>query len=332
MTTLERVGDDLWLAEGPAVSFFGFPYPTRMAVARLRDATTWIGSPIELDAELREEVEALGEPRHLVEPNKLHHLALSQWVDAWPDANVYAPPGLAKKRPDISFVAELTDESPAAWADEIDQVRVEGSFAMTEVLFFHRPSRTCLVGDLIQKHDPDAMKAWQRWVMKADGLAGPDGSTPREWRLTFLDRARAREAIRTAIAWNAANVVIADGTNAFGNGLKPSDIRCGGCTTTDACHQNQPGVTFSRTPSVMSRILGPSSHSLRHTNTPVSSSMVPAWVVKSSGFASLAASRAIVRPVVSTNRPQARSESASSTKTLPIGRSTTRLGFAPRTM
>jgi hypothetical protein len=32
---LQEFGRALFSAEGPTVSFFGFPYPTRMAVARL---------------------------------------------------------------------------------------------------------------------------------------------------------------------------------------------------------------------------------------------------------------------------------------------------------
>jgi hypothetical protein len=212
MARLARIDDDLWRVEGPTVSFHGFPYPTRMVIARLADAALWVWSPIALDPALRDEIAALGTPRYAVEPNKLHHLALPAWVAAWPELQLFAPPGLARRRTDLTFVAELEDQAPAAWARELDQVRVEGSFAMTEVLFFHRASRTCLVGDLVQKLDADAMKAWQRWVMKADGLIGPDGSTPREWRLTFVHRDRARQAIQRALAWDPERLVIAHGT------------------------------------------------------------------------------------------------------------------------
>jgi len=36
--------------------------------------------------------------------------------------------------------------------------------------------------------------------MKLAGLVGPDGSTPREWRLAFWDRNTARQALRKALA------------------------------------------------------------------------------------------------------------------------------------
>lgn len=218
MAALQPVGPNLWLIDGPLVSFYGFPYPTRMAVVRLASGALWLWSPVRLDDELRREIATLGEPHYAVEPNKLHHLALSQWVGAWPSLRLYAPPGLAQKRSDLHFAEELRDDAPPEWRGEIDQVRVEGSFAMTEVLFFHRASRTCLVGDLIQKHDRRAMSRWQRWVMQTDGLVGANGSTPREWRWSFFDRTRARSAISHALAWAPDRLVIAHGACKMQNG------------------------------------------------------------------------------------------------------------------
>jgi len=215
---LRAFGENLWLAEGPPVSFLGFPYPTRMAVARLADGALWLWSPIALDAALRGEIEALGEPRYAVEPNKLHHLALGEWLAAWPGLEAWAPPGLARKRPDLDFAGELSDQAPTAWANEIDQVRVEGSLAMTEVLFFHRRSRTVLVCDLVQRHDPGSFVPWRRFVMRADGMIGPDGSTPREWRATFVRRGAARAALRQALAWEPERLVIAHGECAAEDG------------------------------------------------------------------------------------------------------------------
>ena len=208
---LEPIADDVWLADGPHVSFMGFPYPTRMAVVRLPSGALWVWSPVALDEALAAEVGALGEVRHLVEPNKLHHLALPAWKERWPEARAYAPPGLAERFDHLAFDAALTDAPEAGFEGVIDHVIVHGSFVMEEVLFHHRPSRTLFVGDLVQKHDPADFVRWQQWVMKLDGLAGPDGSTPREWRATFLEREKARAAIRAAIAWDPVRMVIAHG-------------------------------------------------------------------------------------------------------------------------
>ncbi|MCB9685770.1 MAG: DUF4336 domain-containing protein [Alphaproteobacteria bacterium] len=219
MSALRPVGDDLWLAEGPVVSFYGFPYPTRMAVARLPEGL-WCWSPVALTDELAAEVEALGEVRWLVTPNKIHHLFLGPWLERYPGAEAWAPPGLPPRRKDLRFAGELTDGGAVPWGDGIEHVVVGGSLVMDEVLFFHRASRTCLVGDLIQRHDEHAMEGWKLAVARLDDLVGPDGSTPREWRATFVNREAARTALARAMAWEPENLVIAHGECAFGDGAR----------------------------------------------------------------------------------------------------------------
>lgn len=208
---LQSVDRDLWIVDGPAVDFLRIPYPTRMAVARLRDGGLWVWSPTALDDELAAAVRDLGRVRHLVPPNKLHHLFLPDWVERFPEAKLWAPPGLAAKRPDLDFHAELGDQAPAQWAEDIDQVLFAGSLFMDEVVFFHRASRTALFCDLIQKFDPASLRGWRRWIMRLDGMLGPDGSTPREWRASFLRRGPARAARAQALAWDPERLVIAHG-------------------------------------------------------------------------------------------------------------------------
>ena len=209
---LEEFGPSLYVADGPKVSFYGFPYPTRMAVVRLSDGSTWVWSPVALTEELVDEVEAIGPVGHIVSPNKIHHLFLGEWAERWPDARLYAPPGLAERKPEIPFDAELTDEPEPVWAKEIDQVIFHGSVAMEEVVFFHRPSRTAIVCDLIQRHDENEATGWKGKLMKLDSLVGQEGSTPREWRATFLRRRPARAALQTVLGWNPERLLIAHGS------------------------------------------------------------------------------------------------------------------------
>ena len=216
--SLQPIGDRIWIADGPTVSFYGFPYPTRMAIVRLDDGDLWVWSPVGLSNELAGEIEALGNVGHLVSPNKIHHLFLGECAKSWPGAKIYASPGLKKKRPDLDFTAELDEDPPQAWEGQIDQVVFRGSLFMDEVVFFHRASSTCLVCDLIQRHDPAHQTGWKGWLMRLDGLVGTDGSTPREWRASFIDRSRARKALEQVLAWNPERLVIAHGEWAPSNG------------------------------------------------------------------------------------------------------------------
>lgn len=208
---LVEFGPSLYVADGPTVSFYGFPYPTRMAVAHLSDGNAWVWSPIALTSELARAVEAVGPVRHIVSPNKLHHLFLGEWAERWPDARLYAPPGLARMMPELRFDADLQDEPEAAWADDIDQVIFRGSFAMEEVAFFHRVSRTAIICDLIQRHAPENMSGLKGRLMQLDSLVGDHGSTPREWRASFLNRSPARTARQKVLDWKPYQLLIAHG-------------------------------------------------------------------------------------------------------------------------
>jgi hypothetical protein len=208
---LRAFGPSLFAVDGPMVSFFGFPYPTRMALARLANGSVWVWSPVALTDGLAAAVESLGPVRHIVSPNKLHHLFVAEWADRWPAAKVYASPGLARRRPDLRFDAELGDEPDPAWADDVDQVIFRGSLAMEEVVFFHRASRTALFCDLIQRHDERAAKGWKGFLMRLDGLVGEQGSTPREWRASFLRRGAARAARQEVLDWQAERLLVAHG-------------------------------------------------------------------------------------------------------------------------
>ena len=204
-------GPSLFVADGPTVSFYGFPYPTRMAVARLSDGSAWVWSPVALTDDIIEFMDTFESVGHIVSPNKIHHLFLAQWHDQWPDARMYAPPGLAQKKPELQFDAELGDTPDPAWATDIDQVIFRGSLAMEEVVFFHRESRTSIVCDLIQRHPEATMTGWKGMLMRMDSLAGKNGSTPREWRASFLRRGKTRAAREKVLSWKPERLLIAHG-------------------------------------------------------------------------------------------------------------------------
>ena len=157
---LRQFGPAIWIADGPPVSFLGFPYPTRMAVMKLIDGGMFVWSPIMLSAALKLELDALGPVRFVVSPSRLHHLFIADWASAYPSARRYAAPGLRSKRRDLTFDGELGDTPEPEWATDIDQVPVHGS-PLTEVEFFHHRSRTAIFADLIQNLPRDWFKGWR---------------------------------------------------------------------------------------------------------------------------------------------------------------------------
>jgi hypothetical protein len=206
---LEPFAEDIWIADGPIVATAGFRYPTRMALIRLDGGGLFVWSPTPLTPELKSEVDAVGPVRFLVAPNSLHHLFMGDWAQAYPDALMFAAPGLRPKRPDLAFHGELSDQPDEGWAQEMDQVVVRGNLITTEVVFFHRKSGTVIFTDLIQHFSPSWFTGWRKLVARLDLMTEPEGEVPRKFRLAFADRAAARASIRRIAQWPAQKVLMA---------------------------------------------------------------------------------------------------------------------------
>jgi hypothetical protein len=175
-----------------------------------------------LSAALHGEVVALGPVRHLVSPNKIHHLYLQDWLAVFPDAKVWGPQSTINKRVDLQFENALDDEAPAEWAGEIGQVRFHGSPVMDEVVFFHFASRTVIIADLSENFSAAFLQAhwrpWQRVIARLWKIVEGAGRAPLEWRLSWLRRAPARDALRRLLAWDPQQVVMAHGEWQHGQG------------------------------------------------------------------------------------------------------------------
>lgn len=210
---LNPFGPGIWTADGPEVTaILGFHYPTRMAVIRLVSGGLFVWSPTALTGDLRAAVDALGPVRHLVAPNSLHHVFLAGWRPAYPQAQVHAAPGLRNKRKDIRFDADLSDTPNPAWADDIAQVVMQGNRITTEVVFFHRESRTVLFTDLLQQFPKGWFKGWRAVIAGLDLMTGPEPAVPRKFRTAFSDKRAARAAVERILAWPAEKVLMAHGT------------------------------------------------------------------------------------------------------------------------
>ena len=217
LNTLKSLAADAWLVDGPIIRFGApwprMPFPTRMTIFRLADGGLFVHSPTALTADLRGEVEAIGVPRWIVAPNRLHFWWIPQWREAYPDAQVYLAPRVREQAgAHIDFpAAELRDESGYPWDGQIDTVAAPGDF-MIEFEFFHRASRTLVLTDLIENFEPSKVGRAMRWLTWLGGVRDPDGQTPRDMRFTFRrHRPELRRALEVMVSWNPERLILAHG-------------------------------------------------------------------------------------------------------------------------
>ncbi|NNE17809.1 MAG: DUF4336 domain-containing protein, partial [Myxococcales bacterium] len=188
---MDNVANNLW-AEAAPQSFFGLHLGTRMTVVRLRDGALLVHSPIAMTPGLKAEVDALGTVRHIVAPNVAHHLYAGEWKDAYPGALLHGAVGLAKRRKDLGIDLELKGESHPDWQEDLATAFLDGTM-LNETVFFHRPSGSLIVADVIENFQTSAH--WPtRAYLKLGGIHGQPGlSLP--LRLVFRDKKRARRSI-----------------------------------------------------------------------------------------------------------------------------------------
>jgi hypothetical protein len=212
--TLKAVARDVWIADGPIIDLHRMPYPTRMTVIRLASGEMWLHSPIAFSADLMAAVQEIGPIRHLIAPNRLHHTFVQDWADALPGAATWVAPGVMQHAADrgVRLRADhlLSDAAPDVWAGEIDQMIVPGSRLHREAVFFHRASRTLILTDLIENFEAARLPWHLRIVTKVAGNQHPDGSMPRDLRLTY-DKEALAGAVRRMIDWNPSRILIAHG-------------------------------------------------------------------------------------------------------------------------
>ncbi len=210
VVALESVDKDIWIVGGPKVPFLGLMVGTRMTVVRL-GKELWIHSPVSISAEIAEHLQELGKIRYVVAPNKYHHVFLSEWQSKFPEAEFFAAPGLRSKRQDISFDGELTSTGEYGWSDSIPHTIFRPSRLFDEVVFFHRESRTLVLTDLIINAKTDEYNRWQKLFAAFDGLAYPNGTTPRLYRWSIKSKPTARAVYQTLIDWDPEKVIISHG-------------------------------------------------------------------------------------------------------------------------
>ena len=210
------VADGVWIVDSGPVRVSGLPLPVRMTVLKLAGGELMLHSPTRFEPGLKRELEALGPIRHLVAPNVAHWTFLKEWQERCPEATTWAAPHLREraqvKASGVRLDRDLPPESPPEWAQEIEQAVVPGAAGFREVAFFHRPSGTLVLTDLVVNLEPGKLSLPARALAWATGALAPEGRAPVYLRLVVRRRAAAaREAAHRLVALEPERVIFAHG-------------------------------------------------------------------------------------------------------------------------
>jgi hypothetical protein len=205
-----QLADGLWVVARDLRFPPALRMPNHMTLMRRRDGRLLVHAPVRLEHELLFAVRGLGDVAAIIAPNTFHYRFVAEWVREFPQAELFAAPGLAQRVPSLPASVPLSDTPPAAWAGEVEQIVFGPVGPFSEVAFLHLATRTLLLSDLafhmVRFESPIQKVCWRL-------MGVPEGFGPsRTARLTLLrDRQAARPYLQRIAAWDFDRIIVAHG-------------------------------------------------------------------------------------------------------------------------
>ena len=211
-----RWADEIWTVDGPEIGYrlagVTIPCPTRMTVVRLPDGKLWLHSPVEYSTALADILSGLGEISAIIAPNSFHYAHVSKWKSVCRNATVYSGLELAGELEKFGDWSIIDTIKPPSWGGMFDYVICDlGQFK--EIVFFHHPTGTLIVTDLMQNFETDRIhNPLTRLLLWAGGATGPNGRASIEIRLSgFGRRKKLREALKQIASWQPSSIILSHG-------------------------------------------------------------------------------------------------------------------------
>jgi hypothetical protein len=205
---LEKLAENLWVVNQP-LSVAGLALGARMTVIRFADGGLLLHSPTKFDDETRIGLEQLGPVRYVVAPNSLHHLFVQPYLDHYHDAEFWTVPQVIKKNPSLRNPKLLTEGVPADWALELHAEPILASTKFCEVVFFHKPTGTLIVTDLLFNLKPPGglIKYGLYKLMKLSSPIGPS----RVGRRLFGESSDFKATVHKLLEWETERIIMCHG-------------------------------------------------------------------------------------------------------------------------
>ena len=205
---LRPLDENLWVIDLPLKMLGGVQIGTRTTVIRLADGSVFLHCPGPIEPSGFQEIEKLGDVRHVVAANLFHHLYVKPALTRFESARFYAPSGFEEKVSDLAYET-LAADAPEAWANDLDQLAIEGAPNLNEIVFVHRASRTLLLTDLcfnMQHSD-----SWiTRVVMRVTGSYGHFGPS-RLARFFMKDKPAVKACVEQLLELDFDRIVVTHG-------------------------------------------------------------------------------------------------------------------------
>ena len=217
---MKQISENIFYADS-VLKRFPTVFNIRMVVVKLPSGGLWLHSPILIDESLQAELSGIGNVDHIIAPNCFHHMFAKQAKELYPDAVLWASPGLPTKRNDIEFDAVIT-EKEADWDETIGYEYVGGMRWINETVFLHKPSRTLICSDFVF-NIKEEKNLFMKLLWKLSGTYKKFGQS-REWRWMISNAFDNVDSVNRVLKWEFDRIVMAHGEIIDCNNVQLFDV------------------------------------------------------------------------------------------------------------
>lgn len=209
----EYIKDQIWILEYP-IRYAGIDLFGRMTIIKLESGELIVHDPCKNEDSVKKEIDAIGKVKYILAPGSYHHLFVTDFQKNYPAAETFLCPGLERKRPDIKFDWILGNKPDHRWGDVIEQVVVQGTKYIWEVAFFHKPTKTLILVDLLENIGDDyqhpaslVLRFWWKVVFKMwnNPKAAP------EYQMGWGKKDLVKSGLNRVLSWKAERVILSHG-------------------------------------------------------------------------------------------------------------------------
>ncbi len=170
------VPDSIWVTERP-IWFSGVRLRSSTTVVRLSGNALWVHSPCPPTDEVCAALDALGEVRWIVVPNRFHHLQAPATAARYPKALVVGPTTAESRNPHVRLSTSAHDPAYIRATPELTSVQLRGVPFLDETVFFHPASGSLIAADLLMSACARDHFTW-RIAARIFGRYGKVGTPP----------------------------------------------------------------------------------------------------------------------------------------------------------
>ncbi|MEO5754396.1 MAG: hypothetical protein ABIR38_06785 [Chthoniobacterales bacterium] len=199
-----QLGEDIALLQYP-LRAFGIDFGRNVTLLRLQNGQVIIHSTAPFAPEDVATISHFGRPAWMVDVTLAHDTFAKAARSAFPDLAYLAPEGFAKAS---GIETGLLLPPPPEWDGEIDVVALGGLRLVREHAFFHRSSRTLVLGDSLFQFPAETV-GWPRFfVQRVMGLPRLVGIS-RFFRFMVRDRTLFARSLENLLELDFEQIVMA---------------------------------------------------------------------------------------------------------------------------